>query len=124
MSKRIAMVCIVTLLLGTAAIARDRDDDRYGAIAYSRHTGHYGYWKGAESRAGAERHALEACEGRDCRVEVWFRNSCGALATGEDGRIIGWAHDVRLGEAQEQALQNCRHEGGRRCRVVISACSR
>ena len=122
MSKRIALVCVVTLLLDTAAIARD--DDRYGAIAYSRHTRHYGYWKGAESRAGAERRALEACKGRDCRIEVWFRNSCGALATGEGGQVVGWAHENRLHEAEERAIRACRNEGGRHCEVVISACSR
>ena len=122
MLKRIALVGVVALLLGTAAIARD--DDRYGAIAYSRHTGHYGYWHGAESRAGAERRAREACDRRDCRVEVWFRNSCGALASGEDSEIFGWGHDVSLGEAKEIAIRNCRREGGRHCRVLVSSCAR
>jgi len=122
MSKRIALVCIATLLLGTAAIARD--NDRYGAIAYSRRTGRYGYWKGAESRGGAERHAIEACEARDCKIEVWFRNSCGALATGEGGKVTGWAHDTNLHEAEEQAVRACRNEGGHHCHVLISSCSR
>jgi hypothetical protein len=122
MSKRIALVCVVTLLLGTAAIARD--DDRYGAIAYSKRTGKYGYWRGAETQRGAERHALDACVGRDCRIEVWFRNSCGALATGEEGEIVGSAHDDRLDEARERAVRNCRNNGGHRCRVVVSACAR
>jgi hypothetical protein len=122
MSKRIAVVCVVTFLLGTAAIARD--NDRYGAIAYSRHTGRYGYWKGAESREGAQRHALDSCERRDCKVEVWFRNSCGALATGEGGQVTGWAHDTNLHEAEEMAVRACRNEGGRHCRVLISSCSR
>jgi hypothetical protein len=122
MSKRIAIVCVVTVLLGTAAIARD--NDRYGAIAYSRRTGHYGYWKGAESQAGAERHALDACARRDCKIEVWFRNSCGALATGEGGQVVGWAHDNNLREAEEQAVRACRNEGGHRCKVLISSCAR
>jgi hypothetical protein len=123
MSKRIALFCVITILLGTAAIA-DRDDDRYGAIAYSRRSGHYGYFRGAESQAGAERRALEKCEGRDCRIVGWFRNSCGALATGEDGQVTGFGHDNRLDEAKERSVRNCRENGGRRCRVVISACAR
>ena len=123
MSKRIALFCVITILLGTAAIA-DRDDDRYGAIAYSRRTGHYGWANRAESRVGAERRALEKCEGRDCKIEVWFHNSCGALATGEEGEIVGWAHDSSLEEAREHALRNCRHEGGHRCQVRASVCSR
>jgi Domain of unknown function (DUF4189) len=122
MSKRIALVCVVTLLLGTAAIARD--DDRYGAIAYSRRTGHYGYWRGAETQAGAERRALDKCEGRDCRIAGWFRNSCGALATGEEGEIYGFGHDIRLDEAKERAVRECRNNGGHRCRVRVSACAR
>ena len=122
MSKRIALLCVVTILLGTAAIA-DRDD-RYGAIAYSRRTEHYGWANRAESQAGAERRALEKCEGRDCRIAGWFRNSCGALATGEGGQVTGFGHDVRVEEAKERAVRECRENRGRRCRVVVSACAR
>jgi hypothetical protein len=122
MLKRIAAVGVLVVLVGTAAIARD--DDRYGAIAYSRRTGHYGYSDRAATRIGAERRAMELCEGRDCKVEVWFRNSCGALATSENGRIFGWAHDTSLREAKAIAVRNCRNEGGRGCRVLISACTR
>ncbi|HEX3067257.1 MAG TPA: DUF4189 domain-containing protein [Thermoanaerobaculia bacterium] len=120
MLKRILAVGALATLIGTAAIARG---DRYGAIAYSTRTGNYGYADNAGTRAGAERRALENCERRDCKVEVWFRNSCGALATGEGGRIYGWAQNSSLREAKESAVEHCRHEGGRRCRVVISACT-
>jgi len=120
MLMRIVAVGALAALLGTSAIARG---DRYGAIAYSPRTGHYGYADNARSRGGAERLALENCEGRDCKVQVWFYNSCGALATGEGGRIFGWAHDTSLREAKESAVEQCRSRGGRRCRVVISACT-
>jgi len=122
MKMRIAAVGVLAVLLGTSAIARD--DNRYGAIAYSRRTGHYGYSNRADSRRSAERRALESCEGRDCKIEVWFRNSCGALATSENGQTIGWAHDTSLRDAKISAIEHCRDEGGRRCRVVVSACSR
>lgn len=122
MWKRIAAIGALVVLAGTAAIARD--DDRYGAIAYSRRTGHYGYSDRAVTRAGAERRARELCERSDCRVVVWFRNSCGALATSQDGQIYGWAHDTSLREAKENAVEHCRTEGGRRCRLLISACTR
>jgi len=118
--KRIIAVGALATLLGTAAIARA---DRYGAIAYSRRTGHYGYADNSGSREGAERRALERCEARDCKVEVWFRNSCAALATGEGGLIYGWAHDTSLREAKENATEHCRTEGGHHCRVLISACT-
>jgi serine/threonine-protein kinase len=120
MLMRIVAVGALAALLGTSAVARG---DRYGAIAYSQRTGHYGYADNAGTRAGAERRALDNCEGRDCKIEVWFRNSCGALATGEGGRIYGWAQNASLREAKESAVEHCRHEGGRRCRVVISACT-
>ncbi len=120
MLKRILAVGALATLIGTAAIARG---DRYGAIAYSQRTGNYGYADNAGTRAGAERRALENCEGRDCKIMGWFRNSCGALATGEGGRIWGWDHNTSLREAKESAVEHCRHEGGRRCRVVISACT-
>ena len=122
MRVQIAAVGLLSVLLGTSAIAHD--DDRYGAIAYSRRTGHYGYSNRSDSRARAERRALESCEGRDCKIEVWFRNSCGALATSENGQTTGWAHDTRLRDAKETAVQQCREQGGHRCRIVVSACSR
>jgi serine/threonine-protein kinase len=121
MLKRIAAVSVLVVLVGTAAIARG---DRYGAIAYSLRTGHYGYADNAATRAGAERRALDLCERRDCKIEVWFLNSCGALATSENGQYFGWAHDTSLREAKEIAVRNCRREGGRGCRVLVSACSR
>ncbi|HYM62506.1 MAG TPA: DUF4189 domain-containing protein [Thermoanaerobaculia bacterium] len=98
--------------------------DRYGAIAYSKRTGHYGYSSRALSRGEAEDRALRNCEGRDCRIEVWFRNSCGALATGSDGYVTGWAHDTSASEARERALRECRDRDGRRCRVIIWTCAR
>jgi serine/threonine-protein kinase len=121
MMKRIAALGVLVVLVGTAAIARD---DRYGAIAYSLRTGHYGYTDNAGTRGGAERRAVELCERRDCRVEVWFRNSCGALATSESGQKYGWAQNTSLREAKEIAIRNCRRDGGRGCRVLISACTR
>jgi serine/threonine-protein kinase len=122
MKMKIAAVGLLAVLLGTTAIARD--DDRYGAIAYSRRTGHYGYSNRADSQRSAERRALESCEGRDCKIQVWFRNSCGALATSENGQTTGWAHDTSLRDAKVTAVEQCRDNGGRRCHVVVSACSR
>jgi hypothetical protein len=120
MLMRIVAVGALATLLGTSAFARA---DRYGAIAYSTRTGHYGYADNAPTRGAAERRALERCEGRDCKVEVWFRNSCGALAAGEDGRIFGWAHDTSLRDAKVAAVEQCRQHRGHHCQVVISACT-
>jgi hypothetical protein len=120
MLMRIIAVGALATLLGASAFARA---DRYGAIAYSVRTGHYGFADNAGTRGGAERRALENCEGRDCKVMVWFRNSCGALATGEGGRVYGWAHDTSLREAKVNAVEHCRHQGGHHCQVVISACT-
>jgi hypothetical protein len=129
MLKRIAAVSVLAALLGTgAAVARDHQRERhheeFGAIAYSRATGHYGYSSQEASRADAEDVALNHCEGRDCRIKIWFKNSCAALATSQDGKYTGWAHDLDLDEAKERAVEECRNVGGRRCRVLVSACTR
>ena len=122
MSLRIAAACLLTLLLGSPAIARDDGD--YGAIAYSRRTGHYGYATHHRSRRAAEDRALDECARRDCKIEVWFRDNCAALATGSEGQVVGWAYNRRLEEAKENAIEQCRAHDGRHCRVVVSACSR
>lgn len=94
--------------------------DHYGAIAFSQHSGNVGYSYNYRSRAAAEERALEEC-GRGCKVVVWFRNACGALATGDNnGYGSGWAASRR--EAERIALSGC-GENVENCRVVRWVCT-
>jgi hypothetical protein len=78
---------LFVLLAATAAAA----DDNFGAIAFSSSSGATGYSYDYDSRDGAEERALQEC-GPGCKVVLWFKNACGALAVGEgSGYGTGWA---------------------------------
>jgi Domain of unknown function (DUF4189) len=94
---------VPSLALGAAqALAADY----YGAIAFSPDTGSVGYSYNYGTRNGAENRALAECGRRDCVAVIWFRNACGALATG-DGNGYGYAWAVTRAEAEDTALNQC-----------------
>lgn len=121
MSYRIiAAVAAFTLFATTAGVAQDYD--QYGAIAYSLRTHRYGYSTGESSRDDAEQSALSYCKVADCRIQVWFRNSCAAFATGNEGSVTGWGYDTNPRKARQRALNECKKRATD-CRVLIAACS-
>lgn len=95
----------------------------YGAIAYSPSSGAYGYSYNYPSRYTAESRALNECAARGggCRVMVWFRNACGALATGA-GRAYGWAWNTSRSAARARALAECRARTSG-CYIRVLVCS-
>jgi serine/threonine-protein kinase len=113
-------VCTVLLAitsLSTPAAA----NDNYGAIAFSQDSGNYGYSYDHNTRAGAERDALNRCNASDCTVVVWFMNDCGALASGDhNGYGTGWASS--RGEAENIAMSNCKNESSN-CSITCWACT-
>ncbi len=92
-----------------------------GAIAVGA-CGAYGVAYDYERAAAADRAALGKCEG-GCKV-VPVSRACGAIAI--DGRNACGAHGYavarRLGEAQNMALQQCYHFGGKDCVIRAWAC--
>jgi hypothetical protein len=94
----------------------------FGAIAYSPSTGAQGYSYDYPDRWSAENRALQECNARSggCRVAVWFRNACGALAVGNSGWGSGWGNNQRRAEAE--ALGVCRRHS-RGCSVVRWVCT-
>ncbi len=82
--------------------------DNFGAIAYSPKVGARGWATNHPSRQAAERAALASCQkfATDCQIVVWFRNACGALATGQKN-----AYGSAWGETQTatdtEALKLC-----------------
>jgi len=95
----------------------------YGAIAYSPSNGVWGYSYDYGSRAAAERRAMRECRARGagCRPVVWFRNACGALATGR-GDAYGWAWNNSRAQARRRALRECRNRTTG-CRLRVDVCS-
>jgi Domain of unknown function (DUF4189) len=98
----------------------------YGAIAYGRKSGAYGYSHGWGDQAKAESVAMENCaqHGSDCEVMVWFDRKCGAVAARSDSTIAYWGLGDGAGAANSQAMSQCTKDGGRGCEVKVSHCSR
>lgn len=112
-------VLLATALAGpSTALAAN-----YGAIAYSPSTGAFGRSWDYPNRRGAERRALNGCRAhaRDCRVAIWFRNACGALAVGNRGGWgSGWGNS--RSRAQNEARAVCRRHTNN-CKIRVWQCT-
>ncbi|HET8798752.1 MAG TPA: DUF4189 domain-containing protein [Thermoanaerobaculia bacterium] len=117
-----SMVVAVVVLLFTSSAGMAQDYDQYGAIAYSMKTKRFGYSTGEGSRYDAEQSALGYCRAADCRIQLWFRNTCAAFATGDNGTITGWGYDSNPRKARQRALNECKKRGSD-CRVLVEACT-
>jgi hypothetical protein len=94
--------------------------DYYGAIAFSKDDGAYGFSTDYDSRAGAEEEAQSEC-GDGCEVVLWFKNARGALAVGADrGYGTGWARS--RGEAESIAMSECKNNSTN-CSVLRWECT-
>ena len=115
------MVCTFVLLFAYSAAACAADF--YGAIAYSPSDGARGWSFDYSSRAAAEQRAVSECSqhGRGCKVILWFRNACGALAIGSNGYGSGWGTDESI--ADRYALETCAKYTSN-CSVVRRVCTR
>ena len=118
----ITTIALASIIGASAAHAQSK----YGAIAYSSSTGAKGYSYNYSTRSVAQLYAQRECEQRsgrgDCRVLVWFRNACGAVATSQNGAYgSAWATD--LGSAKNIALNSCRNYGGSYCTVTAWSCT-
>ncbi len=93
----------VTLAAGEAAA-----QNYFGAISYSQTTRSHGYSYDYGSRSAAEQRAYNECAqyGGGCKIAVWFRNACGALAVGQDG---GWGAGWNANRpgAEAAAINSC-----------------
>ena len=100
----------------------------FGAIAFSGSTGGFGYSFDYRTKSQAEARALRECAARakkrDCRILVWFRNQCGALAVGPR-HTHGSAYAPDFDTARRQALSYCRQaSNGAACEIMAAFCSR
>jgi Domain of unknown function (DUF4189) len=96
----------------------------YGAIAYSRTTGAYGYSYSWGSRAKAESVALQNCAKRakDCEATVWFNHRCGAVSS-DPGPTAFWGLGNTVSQARAAAQSLCMKGGRKGCEVQASSCS-
>jgi hypothetical protein len=99
----VALIAILALPVISSAPL----EEHFGAIAYSSQTRAHGWAQNYPSRDAAEQAALSLCRkhASDCRAVLWFRNACGAFATGTNGPGWGWAQTQLA--ADNEALKLC-----------------
>jgi hypothetical protein len=97
----------------------------FGAIAYGRKSGAWGYSYDYDSQAQAEHAAMQNCakNGDDCEVMVWYQRECGAVASAA-GDAAYWGVGDGTGDAGAKALASCKKDGGKNCKIEVEECSR
>lgn len=98
---------------------------KHGAWAFNPKTGIAGGALDMNSREEAEREAIKTCErggsNAPCKIEVWGRNGCIAVAQGKLGKKWKLFSVVtELGKAEAKALQKCRASGLPECKIVAN----
>jgi uncharacterized protein DUF4189 len=112
------LILLLVVFLPGAILAADY----FGAIAYSTGTRAHGWAKDHRSRDAAEKAALSGCakHAQDCKAVLWFKNACGALATGPQG--AGWAWNTAQAAADQAALNACAQHS-KACTVKRRVCT-
>lgn len=121
MLRKLTVATSIAVLSVAAPLAASAAD-LYGAIAYSQNSRAHGWAKDFQSQSAAENAAMNECnkQANDCRIGVWFRNACGAVAVGDDG---GWGSDwgANMNAAENKAMHVC--DGySYNCKVAVSQC--
>lgn len=95
---------------------------KYGAWAINPKTGISGGALEMDSYAAAKKQAIKTCEhggkNKPCKVLVWVRNSCIAVAQGKDGKLFYGTTPPGMAEAE--ALRKCQERGTLQCRIIAN----
>ncbi|RMF21184.1 MAG: DUF4189 domain-containing protein [Cyanobacteria bacterium J083] len=124
--NKLVTAAAITLPMLTLGANKALASDFYGAIAYSPSTRSHGYSYDYSTQQAAQNRALRECESYsgkgDCRILVWFKNACGALAQADNGAAgSGWGVTQAL--AESYALRSCREYGGQGCKISRWVCT-
>lgn len=117
--KFVMTVLALSAMVASPLLAKDM----YGALAYSKADGAWGWWADATTQAAASKNALAKCSEHSsgCEVVLEFWNTCAAFATGSGGSY-GWAHGPDENQVQSKAVDFC-SEHGSGCEVRVWACT-
>ena len=113
------ILLFLTFVFMFANTYSDYYDNYYGSIAIDPNTGATGYSWDYSTRSGAERAALNYCEG-NCVVAVWFSNQCGSVSWSPSTGSYGWGTSRNSYTAGTTANGYC---GQNDCRVVAAVCT-
>ena len=95
----------------------------YGALATSPDAD-YGWSKNYDSEEEAEERALRECRkfSRECTVKKVFKNVCVSVASSSNG-AMGWAWGYGRSEGNSRAMNECRTNRGKNCKLVERFCT-
>jgi hypothetical protein len=95
----------------------------WGALATSPNAD-YGWSKNYDSEDEAADRALRECRkySRECSVKRTFSNVCISVASSTNG-AMGWAWGYGRREGNRRAMDECRSNRGRSCRLVERFCT-
>ncbi len=120
---KLLTIAIITIALNGVNLVAANSADRFGALAYSPRTGATGWSHDYDTRRGAERRALNGCRDNasDCRVAIWTKNACAALAVGRNGGWGSYWHTNKA-KAKSRAIRECRKRD-KGCKVKRWICT-
>lgn len=98
---------------------------KYGALSLNTKKKYLTGALNKNSLAEAKREALKACREEsgdsNCIIFRWTRNGCLAAAEGRrKGRVYLTSGAGEVGEAEPEALNNCRDTGSKDCKIVLT----
>jgi Domain of unknown function (DUF4189) len=98
----------------------------YGAIAWDKETGKYGWSRNQATAEKAAELAISGCGATGCKVVIRMTTAalCGALATTGDGKNAGGASRKTQDEARLAALANCKKANKGECVIRIAECGK
>lgn len=97
----------------------------YGAFAYDEGAQKFGYSYNEATQGAADSKAIAGCASSGCKVV--FRTGpqqCGALATGDEGKVWGGARRDQRPAAELAAMQDCQKRTKGQCKIQASQCNR
>jgi hypothetical protein len=124
--RRVLLSTAAMLGFGMVALSAAPALAGYGAIAWDKATGRYGWSRNQATAQKAGELAINGCGATGCKVVIRMTDGepCGALATTRDGKTAGGASRKKEDEARLVALANCRKNNSGECVIRISKCTK
>ena len=95
----------------------------FAALAFSSQASHIAGAANQDSLDMAKKKAIKKCQegshNTPCKVVIWVKNACLAAAVGKiKEKYILSTGGGDPGEAEENALRDCRKKGAKECRII------
>lgn len=123
--RRVLSIAAV-LTLGVGLFVAPPAFAGYGAIAWDKATGRYGWSRNQTTQQKADALAISGCGAGGCKVVLRPTGAapCAALATTADGKNAGGATRKKQADARLAAVAGCQKLNKGECVIRISECGK